>query len=74
MFTIIFPLFYSVRFDKVSGTEPRSKQRSWLSGISSSYCNDRTAEADSACAFADRLLSRDCVYGDLQLFGASGVL
>ena len=33
MFTIIFSLFYSIR--KVSGAEPCSKQRSWLSGISS---------------------------------------
>jgi len=34
MFRIIFSLFYS--FGKVSGIEPCSKQRSWLSGISSS--------------------------------------
>jgi len=38
----------STRFGKVSGIEPRSKQRSWLSGISSSYCNDRTAASDRA--------------------------
>jgi len=31
-------------------------QRSWLSGIGSSYCNDRTAATDRAWSFADRLL------------------
>ena len=40
----------STRFGKVSGIELCSKQRSWLSAISSSYCNDRTATADRACA------------------------
>jgi len=49
----------STRFDKVSGIEPRSKQRSWLSGISSSYCNDRTADANRACA----LLTGFCAFG-----------
>jgi hypothetical protein len=53
MFTILFPLFY--RFGKVSGIERCSKQRSWLSAISSSCCNDRTATADRAWSFADRL-------------------
>jgi hypothetical protein len=47
MFTIIFSLFYSI-FGEVSGIEPRSRQRSWLCGISSSYCNDRTAATDRA--------------------------
>jgi hypothetical protein len=38
----------SIRFGKVSGAEPYFRQRSWLSGISSSYCSDRTAATDRA--------------------------
>jgi len=38
----------STRFGRVSGIEACSMQRSWLSGISSSYCNDRTAATDRA--------------------------
>jgi|SRR6516162_676340 hypothetical protein len=38
----------STRFGKVSGADPCSKQSSWLSGISSSSCTDRTAATDRA--------------------------